>query len=63
MDFSDQLSTRIDLAINFGLAEWKIVTPKYNGRIEEGRSSKRYNKAAKRFHRVFKKETEVSWCL
>ena len=50
--------TGIGLIINFDLA--KIYIPKYNGNIEVGLSSKRYNIAARRFHGVFKKETEVS---
>ena len=35
-------------------------TPKYNGSIEEGLRTKRYNKATRRFYGVFKKETEFS---
>ena len=34
----------MDLAINFNLEYGKIYTPKYNGNIESGLSSKRYNK-------------------
>ena len=39
-------------------------TPKYNANIEGGLylSSKRYHKAARRFHGVYKKETKFSWC-
>ena len=58
--FFCQLSTVIGLAINFGLVQWKIYTPKYNGSIEGGLSSQRYNKTARRFYGALKKETEVS---
>ena len=63
MDFSGHLTTGINLAINFDLEQWKIYTPKYNGNIDGGLSSKRYNKAARCFHDVIKKSTKVSWCL
>ena len=57
IDFSGQL-TGIVLAINFQLVQSKLYTPKYNENIEGGLSFKRYNKEARRFHGVFKKETE-----
>ena len=38
-----------------------MFTPKYNGNIEGGLSSKRYNKTARCFNSVFKEETEVFW--
>ena len=54
IDFSGQLSTGINVA------QWKIYTPKYNGKIVGGLSSKRYNKATRYFHGVFKIQSEVS---
>ena len=43
---------------------WKIYTPKYNGKIKEGLSSKKYNTSLRFVFMVFfKRETEVgaSW--
>ena len=37
-----------------------IYIRKYNGNIEGGLSSKKYNKALKHFHSVFKKKAEFS---
>ena len=63
IDFPGQLSNGIGLAISFDIVQWKIYTLKYNWNIGGGLSPKRFNKAATRFQGVFKKETEVSWCL
>ena len=63
IDFSGQISTGIGRALDFDVVQWKIYTPKYNGNIEGGLPSKPYNKTAKRFRVIFKKETEFSWCL
>ena len=58
--FFGHLSTGIDLQCHqFWPCIVKIHTPKYNGNIEGGLSSKRYNKAARCFNSVFKEETEV----
>ena len=62
--FFGKSNTEIDPAINFDFVMKNIYTYKYNGKIKEGLSSKKYNTSLRFVFMVFfKRETEVgvSW--
>ena len=58
IDFSGQMNTGIGLP-----SILTLHSENYNGDIEGGLWFKRCNKAARCFHGVFKKDTELSWCF